>query len=556
MPIVHHYTDKQARKFTFTVLLYALILLVILLIAAVSYSRLPKSDTSTTTTERPKKTICISHSVTQDIVDVISNYDTNNYTVAYNGNCDIYIDRNVADPNDYQKIFSKIYVVAKRYDNTLENVTSEEFLTILNNQTITKTKYSTIWDEKTDNYLRTKFNMGVGQVTTTIDNISNTLHKDAKTIAIIPFEQLTAAYSVVSIDDNDPLSKNFNDIKYPLVDTYWLKSSDKKENEQIIEYLTKQTQFNNYDSTKLTSLILTGSSSIGSGEQNGIITKNNDNLYIVRPLLNTLFNTDILQINNEATFTTNCTQAKLSNFLCGNSKYTDILTRLNTSVVGVNGNHILDYGFDAYTNTLKMYKDKGIKSYGGGNNAAQATTPVIIEKNGNKIAFLGYNFLYPFSYYATKTKPGSANVDATILQRDIQNAKKQADIVIVDMSWGFENKTTLIQYQKDFAALAIQYGANIVLGTNALLPQKLSLQEDNQSVKNDNNQTSLIAYGLGSFMPSNLDILRKNGSLILKVYVYNGKMIGTDVIPLTLDTNNQLQLAGGTVKDKILQSIR
>ncbi|HVX93044.1 MAG TPA: CapA family protein [Candidatus Dojkabacteria bacterium] len=556
MPIVHHYTDKQTRKFTFTILIYTLIILVILLIAAISYNKLPKKDPQTDTTTT-KRTICISNNVVQDIADVIASYDTNNYTINSNGTCDIYIGRNVSDPNDYQKIFSKIYVLAKRYDNTLSNVTLDQFNTILNNQAISKTKYTTVWDSKTDNYLRTKFSMGVGQVTTTTDNISNMLNKtNNNSIAIIPFEQLTAGYSLISIDGNSPLSKDFNSVKYPLIDTYWIKDEDKKELEQITDYLNKQVQFNNYDPSKLTSIILTGSSSIGSGEQDAIYTAHNDNMYLLNPFLVTLLNTDILQINNENTFTDNCTQNKLSNFLCSKPKYIDILTKLNTTVVGVNGNHILDYGLDAYTNTLKIYKENGIKYYGGGNNSTESNTPVIVQKNGNKIAFLGYNFLYPFSYYATKTKPGSANIDSTILQRDIQNAKKQADIVVVDMGWGYEDRTTLLQYQKDFALQAIQYGADIVIGTNSLIPQKLSINNDNGNSNNQNNSVSLVAYGLGSFMPSNLDKLRKNGSLILKVYVYNGKMIATDVIPLTLDANNLLQLAGGSLKDRILQSIR
>ncbi len=561
MPIVHHYTDKQARKFTFTVLIYTLVVLVILLVAAISYSKLPKSDNSNNSNNKIKRTICISNTVAQNIADIISNYDTSNYTLQTNGSCDITIGRNVTDPNYYLKIFSKIYVIAKNYNNILTNVTPDQFNTILNDQNITKTNYTTLWDNNTDNYLRSKFSMGVGQLSTSTDIVANTLNNanNNKTLAIIPFEQLKATESVVSIDDNNPLSKDFNIVKYPLIDTYWLKDSDKNEAGQIIDYLNKQIQFNNYDPNKLISLTLTGSSSIGSGEQDAIYTKHNDDLYILRPIINDLLNTNVLQINNENTFTDNCTQAKLSNFLCSNPKYIDILTQLNTTVttaVGVNGNHILDYGLDAYTNTLKTYKDSGIKYYGGGKDSTESNTPIIIQKNGSKIAFLGYNFLYPFSYYATKTKPGSANIDAAILQRDIQNAKKQADIIVVDMGWGFDDKTNLIQYQKDFAALAIQDGANIVIGTNALIPQKLSIQENSNSTDNNDNPISLVAYNLGSFLPSNLDLLRKNGSLILKVYVYNGKMIATDVIPLTLDTNNQLELAGGTLKDRILQVIR
>ena len=46
---------------------------------------------------------------------------------------------------------------------------------------------------------------------------------------------------------------------------------------------------------------------------------------------------------------------------------------------------------NALLDTLAIYKGNNLPYYGGGTNAEEARQPVLMEVNGNKIAFMGCN---------------------------------------------------------------------------------------------------------------------------------------------------------------------
>ena len=165
------------------------------------------------------------------------------------------------------------------------------------------------------------------------------------------------------------------------------------------------------------------------------------------------------------------------------------------NVVSFAGNHCMDWGREAFSNTINNLKKEGIAVIGVGENIAEARTPAIFDIRGNRIAFLAYNTILPMAYWAEETRPGCAPLraftfyeqiehdqpgtpcrihtfshkeDLKNMINDVKNAKAQADVVIVSMHFGIHMiPAVLAGYQQEMAYAAIDAGADLILGHHA-----------------------------------------------------------------------------------------
>lgn len=67
------------------------------------------------------------------------------------------------------------------------------------------------------------------------------------------------------------------------------------------------------------------------------------------------------------------------------------LTYAGIDVVSFAGNHTMNFGYEGFLGTLENLEKHNIKVVGAGRNINEARRPAIIERNGIKVAFLGYN---------------------------------------------------------------------------------------------------------------------------------------------------------------------
>jgi poly-gamma-glutamate synthesis protein (capsule biosynthesis protein) len=138
----------------------------------------------------------------------------------------------------------------------------------------------------------------------------------------------------------------------------------------------------------------------------------------------------------------------------------------------------------------------GIQVAGAGKDAAEARSPVIIEKNGVKIAILSYCSILRDGQAAGPGKTGIAPMrghtyyeaedfqpgtppkiitvpyeeDLAALQEDIHKTKAQADVVILALHWGVRYIPKVIAtYQRPVAHAAIDAGADLILGHHSHL---------------------------------------------------------------------------------------
>ncbi len=185
-----------------------------------------------------------------------------------------------------------------------------------------------------------------------------------------------------------------------------------------------------------------------------------------------LFDDDYSYVNLEGTLTTyNKKTPKKFNFK-GDPSYTKILIEGNIEGVNIANNHSNDYGEIGYNDT-KKYLDEANIDYFGHDNI------LIKEIKGIKYAFVGYTSV---GLWVNKEKE---------FVSAIKNIRENnlADIIIANFHFGIEYSHSVSSSQKKWAHLAIDNGADIVIGSHSHCLQGMELYKG-----------KYIVYSLGNFV--------------------------------------------------------
>ena len=192
-------------------------------------------------------------------------------------------------------------------------------------------------------------------------------------------------------------------------------------------------------------------------------------------------------------------------------------------VVSVANNHSGDYGKEAFVDEIMKLPEHGITPVGGGRNKREAHTPVFKTVRNTTVGFLAYDEIAPYYFAATDTTPGHAWLNAENVRRDVPLARKQADFVIVFMHWGTEYITTFNAHQRQLARVAIDAGADLVVGSH---PHVIEPWEYYRGKP--------IIYSLGNFVFDYMDadVVRRGNILTLtldKNCLLNWKLVPTHI---------------------------
>ncbi len=157
-------------------------------------------------------------------------------------------------------------------------------------------------------------------------------------------------------------------------------------------------------------------------------------------------------------------------------------------IVSFANNHIGDWTASAFNQSITHFKEHGILYTGAGTTKEEARQPVIIEKNGIKIGFIGFSDVGPVWMKATETTPGILLANDPEFADIVAHAKSQVDILVVSFHWGEEYKP-FTKRQTELAHRAIDSGGDMVIGHHPHVIQATEWYKD-----------KLIAYSLGNFI--------------------------------------------------------
>lgn len=114
----------------------------------------------------------------------------------------------------------------------------------------------------------------------------------------------------------------------------------------------------------------------------------------------------------------------------------DKLASIGFDAFSLANNHIMDYGITGLEDTLSAFKSNGLRYFGAGNNAKEASEPLIINLNKKKVGFI--SFADTEFNLASEHTPGANHFDLLDSFDLIRNLRSKVDYLIVLYHGGIE----------------------------------------------------------------------------------------------------------------------
>ncbi len=238
------------------------------------------------------------------------------------------------------------------------------------------------------------------------------------------------------------------------------------------------------------------------------------------------------------------------------ARQVEALAAAGFDAVTVANNHMLDFGYPALLETLGHLDRLGIKHTGGGRNFAEAHQPAIVEKDGCRVALLGYTSVFIPEWAAGKDHPGLAVMRARtsyeapsrvfevpgtppiVRTRLHEEDREQLDgrreggaragryrglRLPLGVSRGF---LKIAEYQSELGRHAIDVGADIVFGHHPHVIQGIEVYRG-----------KAIFYSLGNFTfaQHNLKKGHEAESLIVRCTIEDRKIVAVEYLPAEID---------------------
>jgi Bacterial capsule synthesis protein PGA_cap len=194
---------------------------------------------------------------------------------------------------------------------------------------------------------------------------------------------------------------------------------------------------------------------------------------------------DIRVANLEAVVTSRCQAAlKVAAAMRAEPDAADTLTAAGFDVVSAANNHALDYGPEGLADSLELLRARGIEVCGVTEKSGHARC-VTRTVNSIKVGFLGFcDDINAAAATGVLPRPCLWSPEAATA---IVAARRDVDVLIVQMHWGYEFSLHPLRRHRDQARRAVELGAQAVICHHAHVPQGFEIWEG-----------CPIVYGLGN----------------------------------------------------------
>jgi poly-gamma-glutamate synthesis protein (capsule biosynthesis protein) len=213
---------------------------------------------------------------------------------------------------------------------------------------------------------------------------------------------------------------------------------------------------------------VTGDVNLGRGV-NAQLKRGGDSNKLFEHIGDLLRSADVALINLESPLINDCPLTFEGMMICGNTGNAKALRIAGIDIASLANNHAEDYGQNGIQQTEKELSENGIEPLSQGQ-------MVLKTVNGIKIAVLTYDTVWH-------------SVNEQTVKFDLVKAGTRADIVMVLFHWGNEYTAEPTGEQTEFAHLAIDNGADLVVGNHPHWVQAIELYKN-----------TLIVYSHGNLV--------------------------------------------------------
>jgi len=203
-------------------------------------------------------------------------------------------------------------------------------------------------------------------------------------------------------------------------------------------------------------------------------------------------------------------------------------------------NHVLDWGQEGLSETLRALGDADVQVAGAGRNLAEARAPAVLQASGNRVivfAFGSPTSGIPPGWAATKDRPGVNFLPELSVQTarrigaEVRKVKSAGDVVVASLhwgsNWGYEIPDRFISFARE---LIDEADVDVIHGHSSHHPRAIEVYHE-----------KLILYGCGDFLDdyegiSGYEAYRDD--LVLMYFAVidpsNGKLSRLTMVPLQI----------------------
>src|SRR5438067_12716497 len=216
------------------------------------------------------------------------------------------------------------------------------------------------------------------------------------------------------------------------------------------------------------------------------------------------------------------------------------LTSAKISACALANNHVLDWGYDGLSETLKTLTAAGIAHAGAGNDSEEAMQPAVLNTAGNGrlllFSFGSRTSGIPQDWKATSISPGINLLDdlseatAARVADQMRGYQRTSDLIIASIHWGSNWGYEIPRDQITFAHRLIEEGIAIVHGHSSHHVKAIQIFKER-----------LILYGCGDFLTdyegiSGYEMFRGDLALmyLIEIDSGSGELIAARLVPMRM----------------------
>jgi len=278
----------------------------------------------------------------------------------------------------------------------------------------------------------------------------------------------------------------------------------------------------------------------------------------LRPLARHLAGADLTVGNLESTLSTDGqpTQEPVGDSFAAPPDSADRLAALGIDAVSLANNHTGDYGEAALLATLDRLRRSDLRSFGAGRDLASAARPVVLEHEGVRFGFLGFNAIGETAQ-AAPGAPGALSIrmpprtgplnraDLARVEDAVRRLERRVDAVVVLPHWGEQYTHAAWPVQRLVGRRLVEAGADLVVGGHPHWVQGLDHLGAN----------AVLAHSLGNLV-FDMDFMEQTmEGVTLTATFWDGRLMRVELTPYRMDATFAPRLARGPVGDGILADV-
>ncbi|WP_124098682.1 CapA family protein [Ruminococcus sp. Marseille-P6503] len=208
---------------------------------------------------------------------------------------------------------------------------------------------------------------------------------------------------------------------------------------------------------------------------------------------------DVAVLNQETLVTDYCEPSSYPTFATPTALGDEVVDDIGFNVISMSNNHVLDKGEEGLISSLDYWASKDVVCYGAYRSQEDSEAIRTLTVNDITFAFLGY---MEHTNGLSLSGEGAKVVylsDENTIKRQIEEADKLADVVVVSCHYGTEIQNELNDQQITLTPKLVEWGADLIIGTQAHTISSCGYID-----KPDGGQ-AFVYYGLGNFISTMYD---------------------------------------------------